>query len=545
LTDEEQKKLAEFRFQVELTLAENYLEYIPWSLAQQKSWQRQIKTLESQLQGAICQSERQKALRAIAEQKKRNDSPIWLVASQIIKSHRHQELSPLQIFFSPPTISGLDSEMPGFPEMNDYLAESLRDLVQEYTQQGRKIDFMYGAWTSQCFHSEAATQAVFDALHSEPNLILESYVEKDYFNLRLGFWGVNWPQYRYQSAISRLSWVETLYDFAKVRSHNWQQKEQEWIASGKNIDEFYHRYGRETVQQYHQNLDILKREVACIAAEENPKNIQRDYHLRENDYDDLRQFIAICHCLVVGLIADEYFLLHVPPAMRCRPLLPELLPKLLDKITAVPGLSNPAVNGEGNLTDLILKIVDNYQYLYQILAKEESAWMPELTLDLALTVRSLVDSYWLKTQVIHSMQQWLKLHQLSESQDLKALRDRIQDELSLEDHSYVEKLNQCLTELGGIPGLSIAEAYYQRGSTYYQEKDYPKALEQFDQVIELDPNFTKAYYQRGLAYGKLNQHQKAIAQFDQVIQNHPEHGVAYFARGNESYQVKDYQNAIY
>lgn len=366
--------------------------------------------------------------------------------------------------------------------------------------------------------------------------------------MRLGFWGVNWPKYRYQSAISRLSWVETLYDFAKVRSHNWHQQEQEWITSGQNLDRFYQRYGIDTVEQYQHNLEVLQREIACIAAGENPKNIQRAYYLRENDYDDLRQSIAICHCLVVGLIADEYFLLHVPPTMRCRPLLPELLPKLLEnipavQIPAVQKLSNP-VNDEVNLTDLTLKIVDNYQYLYQILAREESAWMPELTLDLALTVRSIADSSWLETQVIHSMQQWLTLHQISIPEGLEALPDRIQYELTLEDQDYIEKLHQCLTELGKIPSLSIAEAYYQRGSTYYQAKEYQKAVDRFDRVIELDPKLTKAYYQRGLAYGKLKEHQKAIAEFDRVIENNPQHGVAYFARGNEYYQIKDYQNAI-
>lgn len=170
LTYEEKQKLAEFRGQVDLALQQNDLEFIHWSLAQQKTWQRQIKTLESQLQWAICQSKREPALEAIEAQKQRNNSPIWLVASQIIKSHRQPELTPLQIFFSPPTVPDDrinsvkgdlvkgDRPMLGFPAMNDYLAESLRDFVKEYTRQGRNIDFMYGAWTSQCFHSEAATQ---------------------------------------------------------------------------------------------------------------------------------------------------------------------------------------------------------------------------------------------------------------------------------------------------------------------------------------------------------------------------------------------------
>jgi tetratricopeptide (TPR) repeat protein len=51
---------------------------------------------------------------------------------------------------------------------------------------------------------------------------------------------------------------------------------------------------------------------------------------------------------------------------------------------------------------------------------------------------------------------------------------------------------------------------------------YQQAVEEFDQAIQIDPEFAGAYYHRAVAYGLLGQYQQAIEDFDRAIQIDPE-----------------------
>ena len=56
-----------------------------------------------------------------------------------------------------------------------------------------------------------------------------------------------------------------------------------------------------------------------------------------------------------------------------------------------------------------------------------------------------------------------------------------------------------------------AEAYNERGNTYYDLQQYDKALADYSKAIEIDPYFAKAYYNRGIIYDDLQQYDKALA----------------------------------
>ena len=47
-----------------------------------------------------------------------------------------------------------------------------------------------------------------------------------------------------------------------------------------------------------------------------------------------------------------------------------------------------------------------------------------------------------------------------------------------------------------------ASAYRQRGIAYYSKKDYGKAIEDYSQVIRLDPKYANAYLLRAFAYDR-------------------------------------------
>ena len=499
--------------------------------------QLQLKTLDAELAREMRIYDRQTALEVIKEQKRQNNSPIWLVAEDLLHSNPNQSLIPLRIFFSPPSLkydrSSQNNEInKGFPEMEQALTKDLRNFFEKYTIQGRLIEFLGGAWTSNFFYGEAATRSIFRGLKTEPALILESLVEGDYFDLNFGFWGLNWSGYRYKSAFS-LSWREALYEFVKIRAWRWKQNLEAHIAAGKNPADFEKRYGMETVKRFQRNLEILEREQQCIEDGYDPTEIERPYSVHQNDYEELREFLATCHCLFAGVLVDEYFLFYVNPQVRLRPLLPQLLPDLLKKVP------------EPELQELIEILVTFYQNLYENIEKDESGWIPELALDLAEGLMGLPQKHWAKGRVIYSIKSWLKLRGLSpEADELESLLPVMESALMIDDIAYVGQLNSCLKQLGETHQISVINACYNRGIKRCQQGEYSAAIYDFTQVMQINPNFPEANYNRGLAYGKLGQFPAAIEDYTQALRLHPNHAEAYNNRGNAYYKLGEYEKAI-
>ncbi len=57
-------------------------------------------------------------------------------------------------------------------------------------------------------------------------------------------------------------------------------------------------------------------------------------------------------------------------------------------------------------------------------------------------------------------------------------------------------------------------AYYQQGKTYNKLKEYQKAINSFNKVLEINPNNAKAYLKRGIAYFNLKGYKNAILSYD-------------------------------
>ncbi|TAF50831.1 MAG: tetratricopeptide repeat protein, partial [Oscillatoriales cyanobacterium] len=351
-----------------------------------------------------------------------------------------------------------------------------------------------------------------------PTLILDSSATHDKFYLRFGFWHINFKKYRYKTPINQLPWVEILYDFAKQRAVNWQTKRQAYIDSGKPVADFDLRFGEETVKRYQENLRILEIEREALEEGEDLSEIHRPYHFHKNDSDDLTKFICICHALIAGLIVDEYCLMFLPPDERKTPFLPQLLPEMLKKMPA---------DEQNILTEIA---VGYYQQLYDCLAEQESALIPDLRLDLAISLLILADKQWAAAQLYLSVQDWLRLHGLpipEQSQLLNVLAAA----LTIDDEPYVTKLNECLRVLGASLQLSIIESCWRRGLQRAKNGEYSSAITDFHQVLQLDGSRFEANFQRGLAYYQIAEYQGAIADFDQVLRLNPNEASVYHHRG--------------
>ena len=89
-----------------------------------------------------------------------------------------------------------------------------------------------------------------------------------------------------------------------------------------------------------------------------------------------------------------------------------------------------------------------------------------------------------------------------------------------------------------------AQDFFNRGRDKYDKSDYEGAIKDYDQVIQLDPNYGNVHYNRGLAKYALRDNQRAIADYNQAIKLNPNYTDAYYGRGIAKYGLGDKQGAI-
>jgi len=100
----------------------------------------------------------------------------------------------------------------------------------------------------------------------------------------------------------------------------------------------------------------------------------------------------------------------------------------------------------------------------------------------------------------------------------------------------------------------LAAAYIDRGNGYQDSGEYDRAIQDYDQAIQLEPDSALAYYDRGNAYDSKGEYDRAIANYDLVIQLAPQgdhayyayfgRGYAYSAKGEYDRAIQDYDRAI-
>ena len=96
-----------------------------------------------------------------------------------------------------------------------------------------------------------------------------------------------------------------------------------------------------------------------------------------------------------------------------------------------------------------------------------------------------------------------------------------------------------------------ANDYFSLGLTYQQRGEYKKAIEYYDQAIEINSQFAEAYYNRGLAKVKSGNPKEAIQDYDKAIEINPQDADTYHNRGyanaelgNPKEAIQDYDKAI-
>ncbi|ACK71759.1 WD-40 repeat protein [Gloeothece citriformis PCC 7424] len=358
--------------------------------------------------------------------------PLRLFPCQLLESHPGNQPIPLRVLLAPPQISLAQIESPseiGKLETEKRLSQGIRKfLSQHYSlhNETRRTEFLGGAWKPENFYGEASIKALFWMLKSEPTLILESEIDGKILTFRLAYWGLGQEQYFY-GTIFQIPYEEFLLESARKRALKWKETRQKLIKLGKS-PEVIERLGGENIS----NLAILEEaeelEQAGIDITELPLALKTTYH----DWENLLNFLGLCHCLVGGWIADIHYLIQndLPP------ILPELLPQLIQD--QLDNQSSP---------QLLKTTVSIYGEVLQNLAKERPYWIPELSLKLAKSLSQLPDQSLALEQVNYSLKIWLQQRQLSPVQGLQNL-EIVKPTLTNQDREYLKTLQECLATLG-------------------------------------------------------------------------------------------------
>ncbi|MGB8618544.1 MAG: tetratricopeptide repeat protein, partial [Pseudolabrys sp.] len=94
-----------------------------------------------------------------------------------------------------------------------------------------------------------------------------------------------------------------------------------------------------------------------------------------------------------------------------------------------------------------------------------------------------------------------------------------------------------LIDSGKQTPQTLVIAYNNRGNAYVAKGEYDRAVQDYDQSIKLNPNYSRTFNNRGVAYQKKGEYDLAIKDFDEAIRLNAEYANA-FANRAQTYQHK-------
>ncbi|AFZ11448.1 Tetratricopeptide TPR_1 repeat-containing protein [Crinalium epipsammum PCC 9333] len=89
-----------------------------------------------------------------------------------------------------------------------------------------------------------------------------------------------------------------------------------------------------------------------------------------------------------------------------------------------------------------------------------------------------------------------------------------------------------------------ANAYLMRGGVYSDQKQWDKAIDDYNTAIKINPQYANAYLMRGDVYSDQKQWDKAIDDYNTAIKINSNNAWAYSARGLVYYKQKQWNKAI-
>ena len=93
-------------------------------------------------------------------------------------------------------------------------------------------------------------------------------------------------------------------------------------------------------------------------------------------------------------------------------------------------------------------------------------------------------------------------------------------------------------------GLKDSNVYYRRGLAYFEKNDYGRAIQDFNEALNLDPDNVAILQSRGWAYENKNDYEQAIRDYNRAISLQSSYGPAFIRRARVYELKRQYEQAL-
>ena len=513
LSHERAKEIEAYRAEVNFAINQKNLDFQKWRFEQEKKIQFEILQLQQDFQRDLVRLQHQNAVEQMREKLRSDKSPIANLACDLLENSFSHGIMPLKVFLAPPI---LDYD-PTTGKHNDSYEGFLAKEINQFLHQGYlnskqyPVQLLDGSWVSKKQGGGSALQSIHAQLKSIPVLILESKIPLGELNLGLGYWNSGDSSYTQFSILSGVLFTDLLFSSAKKRALEWEvtRKKLEVLKKDESYIKTMGGVNEENLRVYHKEF-AEKAELEQHGIDTSNLPVSKEYRITDPDYKNFYQYLAVWHCLAIGLYADMLFLGN---SWDNTPLLPTFIPYLLEKYQ-----SNPLLTLDF-WREAISKIVKRYGDFYNSLAVDSAYCLPEIRMRLALSLANLPNEYkylaleqgnkafsdWLRANNVLSDKvfdmyndgdcQLLKRIVYQEDKpfldSLKLLLEKVKDAEGIEV-SQTEGINslllgwQFLSRFGNIPPLPAMEAVGL--PMIVEEKSKPSIPNAADNFTEILPN---------------------------------------------------------
>ena len=133
------------------------------------------------------------------------------------------------------------------------------------------------------------------------------------------------------------------------------------------------------------------------------------------------------------------------------------------------------------------------------------------------------------------------------SQAMPAAAGILEDRKLCDHGAPSEPLIQACSRLiasGRFKGRDLGVTYNNRAFAHLMQKDFPRALLDYDMAIQLAPNLEDTWFGRGRAWAGRGEWQRAMGDFNRAIELKPNLARHYVLRGEAYAALRDYDRAL-
>jgi len=459
LNHERAKEIEAFRAQVNFAINQKNLDFQKWRFEQEKKIQYDILQLQQDFQRDLTQIQHQNALIQMRERLREDKSPIANLASDLLENSFAHGIMPLKVLLAPPSLDyDPSSGKPYQASYEGFLSKEIEQFLHQGYLNSKQypVQLLDKAWESNKRGGGSALQALHAQLKSIPILVLESEIPLGELNFRAGYWSGGDVSYTQATILSGQSVADLLNNSAKKRALEWEITRQKLQALGK--DEAYIKnmggVNEENLQIFYKEL-AEKEELEKHGIDTSNLPIGKEYKITDQDYKSFYSYLAVWHCLVIGLYADILFLGN---SWENTPLLPSLIPYLLEKYKNHSFLTSEFWQMG------ISTVVKAYGQFYDTLKSDAPSCLPEIRMKLALSLANLPSQYQYLAleQGNKAFSDWLrandapsdKVFDLDNDADCQLLKRIIYQE----DKPFLESLKLLLEKVKDADGIDGSQS---------------------------------------------------------------------------------------